>query len=394
MKTRRIIDELPELYRNFLPAFFKREIPVETGATCMDCAMVRGSDAPFPGGVYFSKKRKCCTYYPELPNYMVGAILTSTGSDLAEGRNRVRLKIKKRICITPLGIARPKKYTFLLKNAQPEFFGRSKTLVCPFFDKGKGICTIRPLRDAVCNTWFCKYEAGNAGENFWRALRRYLENTEKLLTRYALYTMGCNPACSGMLTDIGVPLTLDELDERSPSVQSYRALWGSWAGKEEEFYKEAYQIISALGPKGFSRIEGISQKMILRDVMNMHITLISSSLPKNLKRNPRLIVEKVSDDTYFLVGYSALDPLQVTKRVYDSLDFFDGKRSNKEACRCVLKHLDADLSEDLLMCLYQFQILVDSTIEGKKSPLLSEKQPKNPDKKEEVSHVKNKDQGP
>jgi Fe-S-cluster containining protein len=358
MTLQRIIDRLPKVYQNFLLRFFESNIPEETAATCNNCAMWEGGGPGFPGGVYFSRASKCCTHYPNLPNYLVGALLSNSSSALEEGRSRIRKTIKSRIGITPYGILRPKKYLLLLKNTEKGFFGRSKSLICPFYDKKKGKCTIRPFWDAICNTWFCKYTTGEDGREFWLALKRYLNFVEKTLVQYTLYKMEWDPQKMILLESPNDPLTLQEVDDQPPDQEAYRDLWGNWIDREGDFYKETFRLISALTPKEFVNISGISQKILLEEVKIKQKTLLNPKLPKILKRNPKLQVEKNSDDSYFLIGYSPLDPFEVSKRVYDLLDFFDGKRTNQEAYRLIRNNMGVAMEKDLLTSLYQFRILV------------------------------------
>jgi len=75
-----ILDSLPVLYADLFPDFFRKEVPAETKATCAWCAMCPSSASGAVESVdgvsrLFRPDTKCCTYYPKLPNYLVGAIL-------------------------------------------------------------------------------------------------------------------------------------------------------------------------------------------------------------------------------------------------------------------------------------------------------------------------------
>jgi len=358
MTLQRIMEGLPEVYQNFLPRFFKNNIPRETAATCEDCAMWEDSGPGFPGGVYFSKDSKCCTHYPNLPNYLVGALLNNSSPECGVGRSRIQKTIKSRIGVTPHGILRPKKFQLLLKNSEKEFFGRSKSLICPFYERKKRKCTIRPFWDATCNTWFCKYTAGEDGREFWLALRKYLNFVEKTLVQYTLYKMAWDPQKIILPEFPSDLLTLEEVDDHPPDPKTYQNLWGKWAGCEEDFYKETFRLVSVLTPKTFEKISGISQKVFLEEVKMGQKNLLNPRLPKKLKRNSKLQVVKNSEDSYFLIGYSPLDPFEVSKRVYDLLDFFDGKRTNQEVYRLIRNNMGVKPNPDLLTSFYQFRILV------------------------------------
>lgn len=311
-------------------------------------------------GAYFSKNSKCCTHYPNLPNYLVGGLLSNKSFELETGRSRIRKTIQSRIGVTPHGILCPRKYLLLLKNTENKFFGRSKLLICPFYEREKKICTIRPFRNAICNTWFCKYSAGEDGRSFWVALKSYLNGVEKTLVQYALQKKRWDPQKNIPPEFSDGPLTLREVDDQPSDPKTYRDLWGDWAGREEDLYKETFRLVSALRPKSFEKISGISQKILLEEVKMRQRDLLKPKLPKILIRNPNLHAEKKGDDSYHLVGYSLLDPFMVSKRVYDLLDFFDGRRTLKETCRLIRQHRGAAPDKELLTLLCQYRILLST----------------------------------
>jgi hypothetical protein len=80
-------------------------VPAETNATRHNCAML----AP-PGdsgdGLYFNPATRCCTYFPELPNFLVGRILVDDDPALAAGRARVEASLESVTC-TPRGLHPP-----------------------------------------------------------------------------------------------------------------------------------------------------------------------------------------------------------------------------------------------------------------------------------------------
>ena len=163
---------LPEIYGSFLPSFFQRSIPQETKATCNNCAM-----CPKPGEeigpLHFRPDVKCCSFHPNLPNYLVGGILSGTDSELEEGRNLIREQIKNRIGVEPKGILPSRKWSLLYEMAHHKSFGKTQTLICPYFEQKEGNCTIWPFREAVCSTFFCKYERGEDGKRFWEGVKLY-----------------------------------------------------------------------------------------------------------------------------------------------------------------------------------------------------------------------------
>src|SRR6185295_2757976 len=118
------------LYRNLLPEFFEENIPVETRATCSDCAMcLKPGQQAIPGMDYFKPNAKCCSYFPKLPNYLVGGLLSDDNPAMDEGRRRIRQRIQNRIGVTPYAIDSSKKYNVLLKFGGVKSFGRNASLV-------------------------------------------------------------------------------------------------------------------------------------------------------------------------------------------------------------------------------------------------------------------------
>ncbi|MBW2623079.1 MAG: hypothetical protein JRD68_09260 [Deltaproteobacteria bacterium] len=356
MAEQRVIDRLPAFYSKFLPRFFERPIPVETMATCGDCAMWPEAERSFSEKISFNKATKCCTHYPNLPNYLVGALLSSIDPAHQEGKDRVLEKIHRRLGVTPQGILRPEHYSLVIKNT-PDVFGKSKSLVCPYFQQDEGRCAIWNFNTANCNTWFCKYNAGEDGRLFWKALKEYLSDVQHTLTEYTQFKLGLAPGKIMLSAAAGQSITPDELDNEPLDEKSYQNLWGDWGPRVEDFYKEAYQQVASLTKRDFGNIAGISQKILLKNLEDKQRRLVKPDLPQVLTRNPRLFVTKTGDDSYTLVSYSPFDPIQVPKKIYDALDFFDGRRKNSEVRRLIARESGMELETDLLLSLYQLRIL-------------------------------------
>ncbi|MCI0612566.1 hypothetical protein L0244_06210, partial [bacterium] len=143
MRLQPIYQDLPDLYRKILPEFFEELIPIETYATCNDCAMcLKPGEAAVSGVAYFKPNVKCCSYFPRLPNYLVGGLLSDNNPAMDEGRKRIREKIRNRIGITPQAVDVPKKYNVLLKSGGIKSFGKNSSLICPYFVAEGGLCSI------------------------------------------------------------------------------------------------------------------------------------------------------------------------------------------------------------------------------------------------------------
>src|SRR5687767_8577752 len=70
------VEPMPRLFEKWLSQAFKSPIPRESKAHCADCPMC-GAEA----AERFNPSTKCCTYVPDLPNFLVGAILSDHAID-------------------------------------------------------------------------------------------------------------------------------------------------------------------------------------------------------------------------------------------------------------------------------------------------------------------------
>ena len=354
MKLMKIYDDLPELYRNIFPDLFAQEIPVEEMATCSDCAMCHKPGTPAtPGIQYFKPDMKCCTYYPKLSNYLVGGILSDPDPLLEEGRRRVRERIKCRVAVAPQALYFPKRYRLMHKHGMPQSFGRSSTMICPYYVKEGGLCSIWKFRDAACSTYFCKTVAGNEGQKFWKVVRGYLINVEGNLCWYPLYKMNWDMESTWeYFTDLeSGTLQPEDLDEAPPPDEIYQKIWGDWVGREEEFYRESYRMVSELTRDEFDRITGITGNVMLSWLKEKHNDVMNPKIPPVLFKNPMLIAIPMSDaESYSIrtdVGF-----FTIMTALHDILNYFDGVKTTDEIKKIVLEEYQDELSDELIQSMY------------------------------------------
>ena len=139
MASNTILKDLPTLYENILPDFFQKRIPEEQFATCSNCSMVcKDKDISTLSAKPFNEKYKCCTYYPSLPNYLIGGALIDQSQ---KGRHILKSKIKERVVVTPFGLPAPGDY-LVLYDKKSGAFGNSRKLLCPYFLEDSGQCGI------------------------------------------------------------------------------------------------------------------------------------------------------------------------------------------------------------------------------------------------------------
>ena len=100
--------EFPPLYSRWLAELLPGPIPRETRATCNDCAMC-APDGHQDGAEkeYFDPAIKCCTYVPEIHNFLAGGVLSDDDPSAQPGRATVEKRIRTGVAVTPLGLKQP-----------------------------------------------------------------------------------------------------------------------------------------------------------------------------------------------------------------------------------------------------------------------------------------------
>lgn len=240
---------LPLVHRHLLPALFDERIPHESLATCDRCAMSLPEVLPerTPEG-YFRPDVKCCSFHPNLPNFLIGSVLADESPEMADGRERIRARIAARTGVGPVWLTAPRKYTLLFLASRKTSFGRSLILRCPYFNPEGANCSIWRHRDAVCTTFFCKHVGGASGETMWRAVESILRLVERRLAEHAARVLGAAIPDTPASLDT---LTLEELEDRPPDSSVHAAMWGDWAGREETYYRACRDIVASLDRRAF-----------------------------------------------------------------------------------------------------------------------------------------------
>jgi len=355
-----IREQLGGAWQTWLPALFDEPVPRERRATCESCAMCapkqEADDAPQadPDRGWLNPDVKCCTYHPMLASFTVGALLSDTRPELAEGQRRVRARIGEQHGVTPRGVDGPPAY-FQRYHAAHSAFGRARDLLCPYYSEGA--CTVWRYREAVCSTYYCKHDQGEDGRRFWMGLRDYLLELQQALASHAMLELGFAP--EDVLAANAREITTEELDRQPLPAKVYRARWKHYAGREETYYREAHALIARLSRSEVDAIAGVRVRARLMQLTALYGAIREPLVPLRLKRNPRLYVERAKDGTFTVEAYSSMDPSRMPAKLYDTLDAFDGRPSSE--VRAELKAEGrAYPSEALLRGLYQHRVLIDA----------------------------------
>lgn len=345
-----IFKDLPEVYGSLLPDFFQSEVPQESLSTCNNCAMVcrdKNKDITQLAMRPFQEDKKCCTYHPSLPSYLVGGALTESSP---EGVKRLKNAITKKIGVTPFGINAPNVYNILYKN-QSGGFGNSENLLCPYFLKESGNCSIWKFRESVCSTYFCKYVAGSSGKRFWTDVKKYLQHVEQCLVQYLAKEAGLDyflrvvPEFKNQNTQ----LTAQELDGLPP--MNYNEMWGTWNGKEEEFYKWSFEKVTKMSRNTFDEICGIRQKVLLKNLEVGRTEMID--IPEYLKVHKDWL--PVEGQVSKIIHYKSIDiQFELPSQV---LNAFNEGKSKSEVLKKLNDKEGFEIEESLLISLFQYGIL-------------------------------------
>jgi len=314
-------------------------LPEEPRATCDHCAMLPAAGER-PATHHFNPSTKCCTYFPALPNFLVGRIL---GDDrVAEGRRRVTALLERRAGVSPIGLLPHRE-----PASRPASFGRAAGLRCPYYlDSPTESCSIWSQRNGVCLSFFCKHSRGGAGLRFRRATERLLHYTERQLAIWCVLQL-----------DVGreaLSLLLPHPDR--PASEGDARAWGSYAGRELELFRRCAALAEALPWSRVAEIGGAETLALQEVARTAFAALSSSSIPATLVLD-RLTVEELRADSVRVAGYSAYDPLELPRRVFDLLSCFDG--APLEVVRERLSREGLDLSDALLRRLVDHEILVE-----------------------------------
>ena len=293
-------------------------IPEERRADCTNCAMCT-TEAQNS----FHPDTRCCTFYPELPNFVLGAILGSSDPLLAEGQAVIRDLLTVEAHVKPEGLMRPPAYTAAFKEMMDRrAFGQTPALRCPFYQSPTGQCGIWLHREARCSTWFCKHDRGAVGFRFWTAVYRLFLTAEHALRSWCVRK-------------------LDAVD------------WGQWAGREEAFYRACAEQVHALAWSDIRQIGGEELAKRQFDARSALSRLNATEIPVAVQPG-HIHLHVLGEDQVRVSTYSPFDPVEIPRVLWDALPKIHG-----DPRRIVGSgDLDLQLSDDLIRRLMDFELLV------------------------------------
>lgn len=281
--------------------------PDNPASTCASCAMAHRGP-----GVHFRADVKCCMFYPRLPNFLVGGLLS------AQGPGFLALRAQD---LRPWGLERPAARGEALHQAnQQGRFGLDPALLCPHYSEG--LCGIWSHREAVCATWFCKPTRARVGRALWNDLARLLSAVEEQLARDCCAALGLDPAGG----------------------------FGAW--QPEDFYLRCAARVEGMSWRQILDQGGFTLRFRLREVRASLRALHDPTLPEVLVWAPRAL-HPLPGGGARAEGYGPYDPVDLDAATLERLPRFDGRPVAE-----VLAELGADAPEpELLRALTEHALL-------------------------------------
>lgn len=323
--------------------------------------MQPGAQEPGPQGYFFHPVFKCCTYLPDLHNFLTGAILSDTDPAAQAGRATVEKRMAAGVGVTPLGLAQPPVYSLLYKHSDGTF-GRSAALGCPHYLQESGQCGIWRHRDSICATWFCKHVRGQAGQIFWiDSLRELLRILEAELARWCVLELHPSDEILRQLVGsaewkgVADTVTTESLDNRIDE-KNYAKLWGEWRGREGEFFRRCAELVNGLSWPEVLALSGPNARAYARLTQHAYARLVSDQVPPALETGSFQLV-RIQRGTTRVSSYSSYDPVDIPAVVMELLPYFDG-RPTQEALADIAEERGFNIEPDLLRKMVDFGLLV------------------------------------
>jgi hypothetical protein len=350
---------LPPLYARWVEGLLGATIPEEHKATCSDCAMCKDD---IPAALQFRPELKCCTYHPQISNFLVGQILADASPEAAPGRDAIAKQLNDRLGATPLGIERSPSYALDYDRAIGGF-GRDSSLLCPYFISDGGRCSIWRYRNSVCSTFFCKTVRGAAGSAFWLAVRALLRAVETQLSVWCLSELS-GFRLELLLDEKGEPRKLSQgglrgyVEPASGRLSPYLAsqLWGDWYGKEKDFYRACAARVADLDWQEIRTKASVHFGVLEARVREAFARAYSDTPPATLCKT-NFASEPLEDGLVQLRSTMVkYEPLKLSEPIAAALVEFDG-RPNGEVMQAISTGRGVEIDSSLLQTLFERGII-------------------------------------
>ena len=269
----------PPLYSEILSHEILRMDLNETKATCDQCLRAR---PPTPLKDRYQNHLKCCTYYPLVPNFAVGAILADSTGRYDYAQKVIRKIIQKRQYSLPIGLLPPVAYQLEFRNRKDGEFGQKEDWLCPYFHQEKNQCSMWAYRGAVCTSYYCKSSYGKKGQKYWSQMSDYLTYVEMALLEESLIRLDFSPRqisdCFRYVNcDTG---TSHEKKSWSMPKKTAQVFWRDYDADQEGFFIKCFKIVSSFDRSDFKEMMGEQGLEIQNQLLAVYKTLTPESMSK------------------------------------------------------------------------------------------------------------------
>ena len=335
---------LPFPYANWMAELLGAPLPAEIHAACGDCRMAPPHAGACGCDIVFRADLKCCTFMPDIPNFLAGAILADDSPEAAEGRRLFERNAQAQAAVNPLGVFPPAQYASRYRfNAGS--FGRLENLVCPYFIRDGGLCGIWRHRNGRCSTYFCKFERGAIGRNLWRRMDALLAALESSLAKWCLLQL-----------DFETQALAELVPPSGYRIPATRTSWGKWAGKERELFRECWRLVEPLSGSEALQVSGSEVQLLAQLVQEAFRLRQNRGIPPRL-RCGILNVEPMGAGFSRVWAYSLLDPVDLETSLVECLPMFSGGATD-EVLRRIESEKGIQIGPELLQKLCDYQVLV------------------------------------
>lgn len=201
--------------------------PPVAGVDCANCRMAAAG--------LFDPVAKCCTFTPDLPNFLVGAIAQSGQRDGA--REQVADWVEGGRA-TPLFVQAPPAIRKMHREAA--YPDAREAIACPLLDAG-GHCTIYGTRPYLCMGYHCTYPTP-MHKAFWNCLSSLFALQTAIVAQYLMLELGIDGELFGAAWD-GVGGEHEVWTEANTLDPAFAAKL--WQGRIAfaDYYQQCYRLI-------------------------------------------------------------------------------------------------------------------------------------------------------
>ncbi len=356
---------LPPLYARWVDQLLRQPLPLETLSPCSDCVMCKpASVVPRPASRgQFNPVTKCCTYMPTIPNYLIGAVLVDDDPAAVEGRLTLLKRLDAGVGVGPLGATMTPVYRLLYQHGEHKAFGQATSMRCPhYLDREGGQCGIWRHRNSVCSTYFCTLERGLVGQAFWKEMKSLLETIEMSLSAWCAQQLDIGADALARLAgpvDEGTFVHLTAFDiDGVPDPNEQRDAWGTWYGRERDFFVAAGHLVAGLQWEDVLALGGPDVAARAQLLTLAYSALISDSVPDLLAVAPFESDEVDANVSRLWATGSNLAPMEIPTPLVHALRHFDGRTTTQDVIFAVVFDTRMGLQKWLVRRLIDQGILV------------------------------------